>query len=217
VAFPSGVMANRAVACSLMRLYAKRVTVFAAVLFVFPVHFGCKRSSDSAKKPDAAAKSEPVSIAPIVDTLRDAPALTLREGLPHQFFESDALKNELSQKRTVQLREFPFYEEALTLKPEDALALTAFLASGEALVPEPPLPPNVTVHKMCGGFHPDYAIQWTVRGRRYDVLVCFGCGEARCYGPDRQINCDVSKAARAKLSSMLTPYGRNRPVTTIPE
>ena len=139
----------------------------------------------------------------------EAPSLTLFEGLPHPAWDSDALKNELATKRTVRLHAFPFYEQTLAFDPKDESSLKALLASADALRPRPT---DKIVVKQCGGFHPDYAVRWTAKGRVYDVLICLGCEEARCFGPDGRVDCDLGQAAAPTFKSILTPYRRNRPV-----
>ena len=84
--------------------------------------------------------------------------LVLFEGLPHQRWEKDLLEEELKTKRTVQLHDFPFYQEKLAMAEEDADVVRRILAdvkSVEAWVGA----------KFCGGYHPDYLLEWRT-GRR---------------------------------------------------
>lgn len=139
--------------------------------------------------------------------MHDAPLLSLLEGLPHELWEGDAFKEELAQKPTVEFHAFHFYTQPVAVEPQDALKLKALLTSA-ALVQNPP---GVIVMKQCGGFHPDYLIRWRAHDQEYSVLICFGCGEARCFGPDGEADCDVSEAAVAEFKTILKTYRRNRP------
>lgn len=143
--------------------------------------------------------------------VQSASSSTLFEGLPHQAWEAEELKDELARKRTVQLNGFPFYEEAWVIEPGAASTLKAVLTQAGALEADPP---GVVTTRLCGGFHPDYAIRWTAGEQVYDVLICFGCHEARCYWADGAVSCGISDAAVAELKTALAPYQRNRPRRT---
>jgi hypothetical protein len=65
--------------------------------------------------------------------------------------------------------------------------------------------------KSCGGFHPDYAIVWSVEGNQYLCLMCFGCGEFRLYGPAGESYYDIAGEAQERLKILLASYRRNRP------
>src|SRR5437867_5072942 len=52
----------------------------------------------------------------------------LYEGLPHDFWEAELLQSELRRKKTLKLHGYPFYEELLVLKSDDAEQLTTFFS-----------------------------------------------------------------------------------------
>lgn len=185
-----------------MRHSTKPVTLPVVLLLLLLPVAGCDRDRDT----PAGVAARP--IAAITNSVREAPSLTLFEGLPHQMLEENLFNNEMSRKRTVQLHGFAFYEQTQAVESQDESKLKALLSSGQALIPHPP---NVYVMKQCGGFHPDYAVRWTVKGQVYDVLFCFGCEEAKAYGADGEVPCDISEAALKELRSILTPYRRERP------
>ncbi|MEI8379822.1 MAG: hypothetical protein WCJ09_06825 [Planctomycetota bacterium] len=45
----------------------------------------------------------------------------------------------------------------------------------------------------CGGFHPDWCVEFIAGQDVYQVLVCFGCREARLYGPMNEVFSDLKK------------------------
>lgn len=140
-----------------------------------------------------------------VEGVRNASKATLYEGLPHQHFEKQALEKELASKATVQLREFPFYKETLALSEADDRALREIVNAGGTFA-------TLVKAKKCGGFHPDYCVEW--RGddeSDYGMLVCFGCHEAELYSPGETVRFDIQGAAYAQLGSILKPYRKNRP------
>jgi hypothetical protein len=172
-------------------------TAAAVLLGLLSAIGGC----DSGEKPAGSGRAEPLDA--LLHTVHSASSpATLYEGLPHQTWESDEFNGELSRKRIVRLQGFPFYEEAWVADPRAESTLKAVLTRAGALRAPPP---GVVINKSCGGFHPDYAIRWTADGRVFDVLICFGCGEAGCYGPDGEVRCDISEAALRELKTALTP------------
>jgi hypothetical protein len=141
---------------------------------------------------------------PATTSINQAKQITLYEGLPHQFYEPRALAAERKAKPTVELHGFAFYRETLDLKPGDAQQLKAILASPRSLQ-------AFSGEKKCGGFHPDYAVEWSVGGELYRCLICFGCFEAKVHGPNGATNYDIEPGIFKRLKQLLTPYRKNRP------
>jgi hypothetical protein len=137
-------------------------------------------------------------------TIRDADRVALYEGLPHQFFEGNLLAEEKQSKPAVELHGYWFYAGSLDLKDSDRAKLVATLGSEESFAP---LPDGVV--KACGGFHPDFAVEWAAGDRVYRCLICFGCGEAKVFGPGGELHCDL--VDRDPLKRVLVPYQKNRP------
>ncbi len=137
-------------------------------------------------------------------TIRQADRLTLHEGLPHQMYESAALATEKKSKPTVNLHGFSFYRESLELKAGDDEELKALLGDPRTFEP-------FAGEKRCGGFHPDYAVEWSVGGKVHTVLICFGCGEVKLYGPTGETRYDIQQDVRKRLENVLKPYRKNRP------
>jgi hypothetical protein len=142
--------------------------------------------------------------APEAATLKQADRLVLYEGLPHQMYEPESLAAERKAKPTVTLHGFRFYREALELKPGDSERL-------KALVGDPHSFSAYSGEKKCGGFHPDYAVEWSAGGQTYQALICFGCFEAKIYGPHGGTTYDVGDAVQKRFKDLLTPYRKNRP------
>src|SRR5262249_38836674 len=94
--------------------------------------------------------------------------------------------------------------ETLTLKEEDAKKLTELFCAADSFE-------KYRGPKKCGGFHPDYCIEWQDGKDVYQVLVCFGCNEVKCYGPKSDLHCDVKKEAMEQFAKILKTYRKNRP------
>lgn len=140
-----------------------------------------------------------------VGGIKSSGQLTLYEGLPHQLYEAETLEQE-KKKPTVDLGGFPFYQEPLELKASDRESLRDLLGNPSSLK-------AFSGEKKCGGFHPDYAVEWTEKGRAYRYLICFGCGEARVISPDGDRRYDLEANVRQRLRDLLQPYRKNRPST----
>ncbi len=130
--------------------------------------------------------------------------LTLYEGLPHQFYESAALKAEKKAKPTVEHHGFSFYQETLELKGKDEESLRTLLKDPRTFQP-------FAGEKKCGGFHPDYAVKWIVDGKSVYCLICFGCYELKVYEGGRETTYDMGQETRDRLRDLLKPYRQNRP------
>lgn len=139
------------------------------------------------------------------ETLPQAEGLVLYEGLPHQMYEEDAYRAEVSSAKTIQLAGYPFYQTPLTLRGEDLKSLRAMLEDGDLL-------DEFTGEKKCGGFHPDYAVEWSSGGETFRVFLCFGCGEALVEGPRGKVErYDLVRGKREGLIELLKKQRKNRP------
>jgi hypothetical protein len=143
------------------------------------------------------SRPQPQSAAP-----KQADRPVLYEGLPHQTYEHEALVAEKKAKPTVTLHGFPFYRETLELKPGDDQRLRALLTDPASFAP-------YSGEKKCGGFHPDYAVEWSADGQTRQALICFGCREVKIYGPNGETTYDLG--AEAQFLDVLASYQKNRP------
>ena len=160
---------------------------------------------------------------PLANKIQQATEVTLYEGLPHQYFEKDALASERKNKDTVTLHQFPFYRESLPLNAADGDRLKELFCDGKSLKPNAafvamggrtsnPDGSYIIPDQACGGYHPDYCIEWKVKGEKYHVLVCFGCGEMKCYGDGIELYCDFEQCGGdTEFGKVLKKYRKNRP------
>jgi hypothetical protein len=141
---------------------------------------------------------------PETTTLKQADRLVLFEGLPHQMYEPKALEAEKKAKPTVTLHQFPFYQDPLELKADDDQRLRSLLGDRASFEP-------YSGEKRCGGFHPDYAVEWSAGGQTYQALVCLGCWEIKIYGPKGETIYDIRNDARNQLKPLFDSLHNNRP------
>jgi hypothetical protein len=142
-------------------------------------------------------------IKPIVAEIQAATSVTIYEGLPHQRHKR-MLFDELATKKTVTLHSFPFYDVAITPTEADAAKLIAICGQQKTFG-------IYRGAKLCGGFHPDWCVEFKKDSDVYQMLVCFGCREVRLYGPRNQVFSDLDKGTMKSLRELLTPLQKNCP------
>jgi hypothetical protein len=143
----------------------------------------------------------------VTEAVRRADEVVLYEGLPHQLFEKRLLEEERRTRAVVELGGYPFYQEPLALTARDAERLSEVLGDRETYQPW-------KGEKLCGGFHPDYAVEWRVGANRYQALICLGCGELLLCGPWPWLpheRFDMDKATGEALVELLKGYWKHRP------
>ena len=138
-------------------------------------------------------------------TIRGADRIALYEGLPHPMFEG-GVEEERRLKPTVDLHGYPFYAQPADLADTDRAVLIEVLGTEQSFRP---LPEGVV--KGCGGFHPDYGVEWAVGDQVYHCLICYGCGEVKVFGPGGELHCNVRD--RDRLKRLLKPYWKIRPAS----
>jgi len=140
----------------------------------------------------------------LVTGMEKAKTVTLLEGLPHQLYEGKSLAKERKDQKTVEWHGFPFYIEELPAGEKDVQRLQVILANVKAFK-------RFEIPKPCGGFHPDWCVVFRNDKEVYRVLVCFGCQEARLYGPTTDVYTDLDERAFKVLETTLKPYQKKRP------
>src|SRR5688500_13875115 len=139
-------------------------------------------------------------------TLARAKQIVVFEGLPHQAWERSELESERRLKKCVNIHGYFFYDDARHAANEEFASLRqALLRSGGII--------GWGGNKLCGGYHPDYLIQWTGADGTYDALVCFGCHEIKLFGPKERLYADLSGKTYEELKQTLERFRKHRPTT----
>ncbi len=129
-------------------------------------------------------------------SILQASKIDLKKGLPHQFFEPEALKQELDQENTVQIADFPFYTPSISLTDSQKEKIISLLSSDGSIRP-------FKGEKDCGGFHPDFAVSWTTDNTDVHALICFGCSEIIFTSGPERYRFDLSPPAKKELKKLL--------------
>ena len=186
----------------LLALVATFLVLFVTAYLVLVIRF----------KPDEQGRIVPwgenidLSSLPVFRNSLKAPReFVILEGLPHQGWESDLLKEEIAAKETIKIHGFHFYSHPLPPSEQDRIALI------ESMTQEGGIEEWAGM-KLCGGYHPDYALQWRdSEGEWFEALICFGCHEIKLYGEGVQLYADLGEESYEELKKTLLPYGDQRP------
>lgn len=161
----------------------------------------------SSSKPESAYNSPPPVQAtghPVLSALPDPADLTIYEGCPHQSEEAELLAKEIKEKKTFELHGFHFYEEPLEVRAEDRQKLVEVLKTDGTFL-------GIQRGKLCGGFHPDYAVVWKVDGVEYAILLCFGCYDANVYKADQEFKYEINGHPGTSSLELLMRYHKHLP------
>ena len=157
-------------------------------------------ASLSAKEPVPASKEDSSEIRLAI---AQAAKLTVYEGLPHQMFERDLLVAESKRKDTEMIGSFRFYNPSIAVN--NPKTLQRILASSDTIQ-------IFQGEKLCGGFHPDYAVQWADEaGISFNAQICFGCQEIIYSVGKNQYRYEISEDAIGQLRNELVTYANKRP------
>jgi len=140
-------------------------------------------------------------------TARRSDTVVLWEGLPHPRFERAVFNSELANTSNHELGGFRFYDEPLEVAPEDVAQLRELL--GQPSTHESYWP--FFSWTLCGGFHPDYAVEWHHGDSTDYALLCFSCAEVDLRGSVISSHHELSSSSYAALKSILSRYRKNRP------
>jgi hypothetical protein len=150
---------------------------------------------------------------PLAEAVKKADKVVVYEGLPHPLSEKATFEAEKNKANVVRPRKdkvkveadaHPFYGPPREVREADAKALTALVTNPDVVKP-------FGGNKRCGGFHPDYAVEWRAGGEAYYVEVCYGCREVKVYGPKQSLYADLSPKGLDEFKKVLAGYQKDRP------
>jgi hypothetical protein len=143
------------------------------------------------------------NIGTYTQTIAKADELVLYEGLPHQN-ERQLLEQEQRDKKIVEFDKFPFYAETMMPRPTDADRLREIGSDYRSFRP-------YGGPKFCGGYHPDWGMEWTVDKQVYRLFICLGCHEGHFIGPESDLWVDLEETTWESFVDLFATYRKNRP------
>lgn len=136
--------------------------------------------------------------------IKDSAHVYIHEGLPHHRAKPEILAKELRRKDTATIGSFHFYTPSVAVTHPEILQHILW-SSDSILVYR-------GFMKACGGFHPDFAVEWfDADGSRYYALICFGCGEIVYSDGKSDYLYELEDGPREILRNALIPYSKKRP------
>ncbi len=139
--------------------------------------------------------------------IKDSAHVYVHEGLPHQMFERDLLATESQRSDTIEIGSFRFYTPSVSATNPDLLK--RILSSADSIILHEP-----NTYKLCGGFHPDYAIEWFgPNQKRYNALICFGCADIIYTDGKNNYSYELEKEVYKTLKDALSQYAKKRPTS----
>jgi hypothetical protein len=103
-------------------------------------------------------------------------------------------------RATIELHGYDFYEEKLTIDDETAEQLSEWFRDPESFYA---WSSEQASEKKCGGFHPDYVIEWKKDDESVVVLVCLGCCEIKAYFGRRAVRLNIRGEAHIHVRRLL--------------
>jgi hypothetical protein len=144
-----------------------------------------KRRDESIKRGNANAEFL-VKFAKYLKAISSANDLLIYEGLPRAT-EQEIEKIKQANK-TIEIDDWIFYAEVLPGNSSIVETLRASLVDYQSFKP-------YEGGKFCGGFHPDFCVEWKADGRAYYMLICLGCSESVFITPTDKTTFDFNDAA----------------------
>lgn len=172
---------------------------------------GCSRAPEAqvAYEPPKSVSKDFAQLRSILDELPQSGDVALYEGLPSEFWEPHLWESEATQRKTIRLHGHLFYDERLVPQESDRKQLTSLLTNPRSFQ-------RYRGTKTCGGYHPDYCLEWKHGEATTRALICLECSEIQLFARQKELYCDLSPDATQRLSQYLNSYRKKRPAATSP-
>ena len=189
-----------------VRIALRLVGVLAALLLIAAGALWLRLRPDSKGRVVPLFESIDMSaLRQFTDAIRYTTSIQVFEGLPHQSWENQLLESEIASKETFKNHGHHFYSIAISPAGDDGDALRSHALNPSGFE-------EWSGMKTCGGYHPDWMIRWTSPdGATHELHLCFGCHEAKFYGPGYQLYCNVPKKSYDGFKAILERYASQRP------
>ncbi len=137
--------------------------------------------------------------------------LIVYEGIPRSFPRSKDTESEKPRPEpTITVAGQTFYEKPIALPEVDRATLEGIFHFDTPVQ-------AFRGHKLCGGFHADFMIEWRRKNEpALRALVCFGCHEIRFVNATGVIETDMTEQGRERLHAVLDKYRPARPSAAKP-
>ncbi len=167
---------------------------------------GCSQGADVAVpyEPPPPTDTNFDRLAEVLAGIPDGGEVLIYEGLPSEFWEPELRLRELKEQETIEVHGYPVYDDLQTMPEADAGELTRLFTAKESFA-------RYRSQKPCGGFQPEFCLQWNEGEAATVALISMECGEVKLYGPRGELHCDLAPAAVQTLKALLLRYQKNSP------
>jgi hypothetical protein len=144
-------------------------------------------------------------LASLLAPIEAAAELKLYEGLPHQTMESDLFQKEIARTETIERAGSRYYAEPVAVDQATSDKLRELTSETRSFTERP-----VGIAKACGGYHPDWRLEWKQGKKAVAMELCFGCNDMKLYRNDELLIATEIHDPQS-LEKLLNPLRTNRP------
>lgn len=152
---------------------------------------------DLDQQPPAATDTDFSRLSVLLAGVTSAGEVFFYEGLPSDFWEPELRARELKEKETIAIHGYPFYDGQDVLPAATAGPLTKLFSATASFAP-------YASQKKCGGFSPEFCLEWKTGDATTQALICLECGEVKLFGSQSELHCDLSQDAAGRLKQLLS-------------
>lgn len=165
-------------------------------LLLVPLLAGCSQAPNVIEEAPPNIPTSFERLPQILESIRSGSGMAVYLGLPSVFWEPALRERELREKPTIERAGYRLYDMPLQLPDEDRARLTALFGSTASFAPH-------RGGKPCGGFNPDYCVEWSSDGETTTALISVECGEVKFHSSKGELYCDFSPSASATAKAAL--------------
>jgi hypothetical protein len=146
-------------------------------------------------------ESGSASLGDLVSAIGRADSLAVLEGLPNRW---TLIPPDCDSTAIASIANYWFFKDRTIVDVRKRQAIAKAMTAKDAFEPW-------SGEKLCGGFHPDYCLQWHCGTEIHRALLCFGCHEVIYAGPKGSMRYDIGDNAYDELRDLLATYKTHHP------
>jgi len=142
-------------------------------------------------KKDAEIRASFKKLSRVIDSLDSGAQLEIYRGIPRgKFYEVEEAVGSGNDGHKRYIRRYGafFYSQAEVPERSDAKKLLAMVKNPQSFR-------KFGGFKLCGGFHPNFALVWTKDGITVEIHVCLTCHEIKLFQSRLEIYCEMDDDA----------------------
>jgi hypothetical protein len=141
------------------------------------------------------------SLGDLASAIARADSVTILQGLPRTWTLSTP---ECDSTVITTIAGYWFFRDPATIRGVERKEIEEIMTAKNSFEPW-------AGEKLCGGFHPDFCLQWHCAEAVHRALVCFGCHEVIYAGPQGSVRCDLGDKAYREFQGLLAGHKKHPP------